>query len=110
MGNFGKLDIDVLRAVKWGSDVEVFTTKATKFGALSREDAVEKEIEKFQGCHAGTCVPGLEDVISYDCDLGAIGDFFLWDNLTDNGYVCNLLTSLLWDFVKQGDMEGVCAC
>ena len=95
MGNFGKLDIDVLRAVKWGSDVEVFTTKATKFGALSREDAVEKEIEIFQGFRVGPCVPRVADVIDSNCNSGVIGVFFLWAHLTDNRGVCDILTSVL---------------
>ena len=47
MGNVGKLDIDVLRAVKWGAEVEVFNTEAPGFGFLSGEDNVNQDLEKF---------------------------------------------------------------
>ena len=95
MGNVGKIDLNVLRSVKWSAKVEMFNIKTTKFGALSGEDAVEKEIEIFQGFRVGPCVPRVADVIDSNCDSGVIGVFFLWAHLTDNRGVCDILTSVL---------------
>ena len=57
LGDVGKFDFDVLWAVKWGTEAKCFYIEGSVFGALSGEDAVEKDVEKLQGCRVCTCVP-----------------------------------------------------
>ena len=107
LGGFVELDIGVLWAFKQSSEVEFLNLKAPEFGALSGEDDVDQELEKFQGCCVGPCVPGVSDTIASDYDSGEIGVFFFGEHLSDNGCVCDILTLVMWVVVKQDEMEGV---
>ena len=73
VGDVSEFDLNVLRVVKWGVEVEFADVKGGELGARKREDAVEDEFGEFKGSSWGSDIARKANAITADGDTRAVG-------------------------------------
>jgi hypothetical protein len=106
VGNIGELDADVFRVVETSSEIEVFDIVANKFGTWTRENAVDLDLEGFEGACVGADVAGIDDTIATDGDSSAIFFFFVGLDLANYLGVRDLFATFERDVFVSDDMKG----
>jgi hypothetical protein len=71
--NVCNFNADIFRVGHWGIKVEVFEVDGAKMCTWAREQAVEKQLDKFKGCGVGSHITQEADGIATDGDGGVIG-------------------------------------
>jgi hypothetical protein len=62
--------------------VEILEVDGAEMCTWARKHAVEKQLDNFKGCSAGSCVTREADAIAADGDAGAIRIIIFWPHLT----------------------------
>ena len=88
--------MDVSRVKHRCGKVEVLEVNRAEVRSFPRQDAVEKELEKFEGSCVGVNVAWVTDVIATNSDAGAIGIIFLWSNFTSHLCQTIALSQIKW--------------
>ncbi len=78
--------------------------------AWAREHAVEKQLNKFEGCGVGSHITWEADVISTDGDVGAIRIILFRLHFTYYHDVADFLLFMGRDVVIVDKKEGVSTC
>ena len=86
--------------------VEVANVKGGELFSGAREDAVEDELGKFEGCCRGADVARKGDAISADGDARAVGIAFLWADLTNHFDISDFGSAVGWDVLEPDEEEG----
>ena len=63
MWGVAQIDADILRSIQRGLEVDVFDVKGENFEASAEKDAVEEEIDVFNGSCFGADVAGVGDIL-----------------------------------------------
>ena len=83
-GNVGEADADVFGTIERSAEIEVTDVEGDEFGASTREDAVDHELDKFEWGGFGADVAWVADVVASNGDASAVGMGFFGTDFTNN--------------------------
>lgn len=89
--DIGELDANIFGIGHRSIEVEVLQVDGTEPCALSGEDTVEEQFDKFQRCGVGANIARVADPVATDSDTGAVGVILLWANLADHHGMADFL-------------------
>ena len=92
--------------VERSSEIEVFDIVTNKFCTWTRENAVDLELEGFEGACVGADVAGIDDTIATDGDSSAIFFFFVGLDFANYFGVRDLFATVERDVFVSDDMKG----
>ena len=79
-----QFDADILGSVQRCLEVEMCNVKSDKLGTFTGKDAVDQDLDEFEGSGLGSNVSRISDVLSCDSDVSAIGIRLLGAKSTNN--------------------------
>ena len=100
-----KFDAHVFRTVHRGHKVEVLDVKACTFRITSREDTVNDQFDKVEGCCGSAYVARVADAIATNRDSRSIRVILLFSVFTHDFGVSNFTTSINGNVIKVDDVE-----
>ena len=95
--------------MKRSAEIEVADVKGDEFDALSREDAFDHELDKFEWGGFGADVSQVADAVDSNGDASAVGIGFFVADFADNPSVSYFFAMVGGDGVVVDNKEGVSA-
>ena len=90
----GQLDADVFVAFKGSIKITVFDVKNNEFGSAAQKDAIEEELDKFEGSCGCADVTREANAVATNGDAGAVGVGLVGLDFANNARVGDLLAAV----------------
>jgi hypothetical protein len=105
--NVSNFNAGIFGVWHWSIKVEVLEVDGTEPCTWARKNAVEKNLDKFEGRGVGSHVAREKDAIAANCYAGAIRIIFNHTHFAYNHGVADFLSLMAWDVVVVDKEEGV---
>jgi hypothetical protein len=107
--DISNLNADVLGVWHWSIEVEVLEVNGAEMCAWAREHAVEKKLDKFEGCGVGSHIAREADAIAANRYASANRIILFRTHFACHHGVADFLPFMAWDVMVVNKEEGVSA-